>query len=210
MDRKASLEGILEETGEDLSSEDISESENAVSDGETENGDDDQSNQSMQPSRDILSVPSVNDILPDRASSDADEGNSESSEGYGEEGAGDHFVPPVRFSVQLRNRAEKVQRKSICSLQRSLVMCHEMDAFAKHTLTKLDAGAKTFQLMEDQQAEIEKDLVETTESMETMAKCCGGMCSWWGKNHPVEDAHDGKGLYWNFENNATDVIANTV
>lgn len=171
MERKTRLEDISEESGGETTT---SGSEDTISDGETEFEDGDQSSQSVQQSDDLVSVPSVLDIpsVPDKSSSDA-EGESESSEDYEERGSGDHIEPPVRFSVQLRNRAEEVQRKSLCSLQRSLVMCHEMDAFAKHTLVKLNAGAKTFQLMEDQQAEIEKDLLETTESMERMAKCCG-------------------------------------
>ena len=87
------------------------------------------------------------------------------------------------------------QRRSLGSLQRSLVMCHEMDAFARHTMTKLDEGANKLQMIEDQQMEMEKDLLETADNFEDMdLQCCGLICPWWRTKPrgPIEDAPDGK------------------
>ncbi|OWA51877.1 hypothetical protein BV898_16338 [Hypsibius exemplaris] len=74
--------------------------------------------------------------------------------------------PPTAFYTP---EVLAAQKKSLSSLQRSLVLCHEMDAFAKHTITKLADGANKFQMMEDQQNEMEKDLLETADNFEDMA-----------------------------------------
>ncbi|OWA51876.1 hypothetical protein BV898_16338 [Hypsibius exemplaris] len=95
--------------------------------------------------------------------------------------------PPTAFYTP---EVLAAQKKSLSSLQRSLVLCHEMDAFAKHTITKLADGANKFQMMEDQQNEMEKDLLETADNFEDMGKCCG-FCPWTKRRRgPVEDASD--------------------
>lgn len=88
-----------------------------------------------------------------------------------------------------------MQKKSWSSLQRTLIMCHEMDIYGKHTLEKLGEAKEKFHRLADYQGKVERDLLETATHLDDMQKCCGVFpMPWTGrrKHGPVdEDAYDG-------------------
>ncbi|XP_055349600.1 synaptosomal-associated protein 23-like [Paramacrobiotus metropolitanus] len=99
----------------------------------------------------------------------------------------EHVVVPTRVTFTADPEVVVVQKKSWTALQRSLVMCHEMEVCGKITLEKLAEASTKFQHIDDFHSKMERDLMETAVHLDDMQKCCFGLCTnpWAKKTAPI-------------------------